>query len=86
MNGRRARLFSLAALSLVTLSTLCLARFTSTAQQTASPNLFAGDPALNELAQYRQWTRVNEKPFDVSSISLAPGEIRVVEGVNFPAV
>ncbi len=67
MSKRCVQLFSIIALSLFVLSIAGFARLTSAAEETAKANVFANDPSLKDLANYRQWTRVNEKPWAVSS-------------------
>jgi hypothetical protein len=62
MTRRYAQLFSVASILLLVLSIAAFARFSSPAQQTATQTQVAIDPALKEIANYRQWTRVNEKP------------------------
>lgn len=62
----RVQLVSLAALLLSILTVAQFAGYTSVAQETKTPNIFAGDPALKEVANYRQWTRVNDVPLPVT--------------------
>lgn len=60
-------------LSVLLLSVLCingLARFGSGTDETATQNAFANDAGLKEVADYRQWTRVSERPIEVSRVSL----------------
>lgn len=65
-----AKSFSLMASLLIVLSIAGLARFTSTAQETAKRNLLSIDPALKDLPNYRQWTRANEVPLTVNYASV----------------
>jgi hypothetical protein len=65
MTKKRAQLFSVAGMLLLVLSLAGFARLTSAAEETAKANVFAGDTALKDLANYRQWTRVNEKALPV---------------------
>ena len=58
--------FSLAASLLFVLSIICIARFTTTAQETGKLNSLSNDVALKELANYRQWMRVTETPVAVN--------------------
>jgi hypothetical protein len=62
MTKRRAQLFSLVVLLSSVLSVAGFARFNSATQETVKPNIFAADPALKDLINYRQWMRVNEQP------------------------
>lgn len=66
MSRRRTYLFSLTALLLSVLSTAGFAGYTSIAQETKTPQTFAGDAALKNVANYRQWTRANDIPLPVS--------------------
>ncbi len=70
MTKKGVQLFSSAAMLLLILCVVGLARFTSASEETAKPNIFTADAALKDLPNYRQWTRVNQKPkivFDLSS-------------------
>jgi len=67
MSKIRVQLLSLVALSLLVFGIIALAHFKTTAQQAIKPqvvktNALFSDPVLTEIAKYRQWTRVNEKP------------------------
>lgn len=62
MNRMRVYLVSLSALLLSVLSAAAFAGYTPVAQESKAANIFAGDLALKDIANYRQWTRVNEKP------------------------
>lgn len=71
MNKRRVQLWSLVALSLLILSVVSVARFKGPAQEDAKQIDVTSASSLKEIANYRQWTRVNEIPqivFDTSTI------------------
>jgi hypothetical protein len=70
MAPRHVKSFSLAVLLLAVLCINGLAHFSSGAQETARQNSFAGDAALKEVADYRQWTRVTGRAIQVSRASL----------------
>lgn len=72
MNRRRVHLFSLAALLLSILGTAGFAGYESIAQESKTPQTFAVDPLLKNVANYRLWTRVNDVPLPVS-FSLVSG-------------
>lgn len=71
MAKRRVQLLSLLALSLSVLSFIRFAQLTASSQETISPKASASDPLLKEIAGYRQWTRVNEKPIPVFDPTIA---------------
>lgn len=73
MNKRRAQLCSLVALSLLTLSAVGFARFKASTQEAAKQIDVASASPLQEIADYRQWTRVNEKPLVVFDASIVGG-------------
>jgi hypothetical protein len=73
MTKRRVQCVSLLLSLLSVLSVVGTARFTSSAQETAKPDAFASDPALAEIAHYRQWMKANEKPLEVSDASSVGG-------------
>lgn len=62
MNKIRVQLLSLVAISLLVLVVIAVAHFKTAAQQATKQNALAVDPVLREIANYRQWTRVNETP------------------------
>jgi hypothetical protein len=62
MTKTRLQFFSLLALSLLILSVIGFARYTTTAQESVKSANVTGEPLLTEIANYRQWTRVNELP------------------------
>ncbi len=71
MNKRHAQLCSLVVLPLLSLSVISSARFKAVAQEIAQQVNVASAPLLKEIVNYRQWTRVNEKPqfvLDASAI------------------
>jgi hypothetical protein len=75
MNRKRVCLFSLATLLLTVLGTAGLAHYSSVAQEARSPQTLVGDPALNDVANYRLWARANDVPVAVSVpfvVGLAP--------------
>ncbi len=72
MTKKHAQLFSLSAMLLLVLSVAGFARFSYPAQQTKKQNEVAADPALKDLANYRQWTRVNEKPRGSNNFQINP--------------
>lgn len=65
MSGKRVQLFSVAGMLLLVLSVAALARFNQPSRQTTKQAQEATDPALKEIANYRQWKRVNEEPVPV---------------------
>lgn len=71
MTKRHVQLFAVGLLLLPILSLASIARFAATAQETAKTGELAADPALKELAHYRQWNKVNEKPLPVFDASIA---------------
>jgi hypothetical protein len=72
MTKRRVQLFSvLLSLSFV-VSAMLFARF-AFAQETVRPQTIARETALAELAGYRQWVRVNEKPLQVFNAAAIGG-------------
>ncbi|MDX6693162.1 MAG: hypothetical protein QOF02_765 [Blastocatellia bacterium] len=71
MTKRRIQLFAVGLLLLFVLSIAGLARFASAAQETAKTNELSADPALKELAHYRQWSKASEKPVPVFDASVA---------------
>jgi hypothetical protein len=73
MNKRYVQLVSLIAMLLSVLSFAGFARFTS-AEETAKANIFANDPALKDLINYRQWTRANENAVVVTTLSFSQDE------------
>jgi hypothetical protein len=73
MNKRRVQLWFVVALSLLLLSAINFARFRTSAQQTPKQVDAANASALKEISNYRQWTRVNERPRLVLDTSLIGG-------------
>lgn len=72
MVKRRVQLFSvLLALSFI-LSAMLFARF-AFAQESGKPQTVARETALAEIAGYRQWVRVNEKPLQVFNAAAIGG-------------
>jgi hypothetical protein len=72
MTKRRVQLFTAGLLLSSILIAVLFARF-ATAQEIVRPENFIATPALEELANYRQWVRVNEKPLQVLATSSAGG-------------
>jgi hypothetical protein len=64
MTKRRVQLFSVLLSLSLTLSAMLFARF-AFGQESVRPRNPASETALAELAGYRQWVRVNEKPLQV---------------------
>lgn len=74
MDKRRALLCSLLVSSLSILTSISLTRFKASAQKPATQvNNAASFSPLKEIAGYRLWTRVNEKPRLVVDASLIGG-------------
>ena len=73
MTKTRVQLFSLLALPLLILSVIGFARYTTTAQEAVKSAAVTSEPLLTEIAGYRQWTRVNERPQLVIDPSLVGG-------------
>lgn len=72
MTKRRVQLCSVLLLSSFILSALVCARLAG-AQETVLQKNSTRTAALAELAGYRQWVRVNEKPLEVIDASTAGG-------------
>lgn len=62
----RVHLVSLVALLFSALTISQFAGYSSVLQETKPQDIFAGDPWLTEIANYRHWQRVNDVPLPVS--------------------
>ena len=66
MNRTRVHLISLTAVLLSALGAAGFAHYTSNAQETKPPNTLVNNPVLKDIANYKQWTRVNDVPLPVT--------------------